>query len=153
MPSKISDIYDYLSNKISNTWSGAKQIANALDIANAPTGLLENGYAIVIGPSLGSTSDQTCQERFIRQIFIIRTRLAPGHETDVATQSLAIKDMLEDHFLLRRDLRTDNTLGSTAIDIGYDSDGGIEDLVTTNQAGKFYAITSAFTLTYIENLL
>lgn len=147
----ISTLYDALVTKVAATWTSAKQIPNALDIESAPSPLLQDGFAIAIGPAVAVPGDQSCQERFDRQVLIMRTLVAPT-EHDLTKVTALTKTILEDSFLIRKALRLDNTLGGVISDLAFNSDGGIEQVNTINTAGRFWLVSTAFTVTYLENL-
>lgn len=156
MASKITEIYNYLVALMPTVWTSANLIPNFNDIGSAPSTLLQNGYSIGVGGTGEPTpGDLSYQERFTRTIFIARTIVQSPHETD---ETSVINDniaMLEDHYLLRKALRVDNTLGTKASDIGYAGDGGIEALVieSVEGAGRYYVMTTSFSLTYMESML
>lgn len=151
MTTIISTFYDALVTKIEATWTTAAHIADALSVENAPSTILQDGYAIAIGPGIGG-GEQSCQERFTREIMIIRTLLISSTENEATKMGTSIKNLLESHYDLRAALRLDNTLSGSVSDIGYVSDGGIELLSTPDAAGRYHLMASVYTVTYIENL-
>lgn len=152
MSSIISTFYDALVTKCAAVWPNAKMIANALEIESAPSILLQDGYAIAMGPSTATNRDQSCQERITRDVLIIRTMLVSSTENDSAKMIAAQKAILEAQFDLREALRLDNTLGGVISDLGFSGDGGIELIATVNNAGRFFVLSSLYSATYIENL-
>lgn len=146
----VSTFYNALTTKLATVWPTAHHIANAFQMEKAASGLLSNGFAIAVGPSSGSSSDQSCQERITRDFLVIRSKVLVATENQ--TISTSVKSLLEDQFELRKALRIDNTLGGVVSDISFSSDGGIELLPAQSGTGHYHIITSLFTVTYIENL-
>lgn len=146
----VTTFYNALTTKLAEIWPDARHIANAFQLDRAASALLSDGYAIAIGASQTEPLDLSCQERFTRDILIMRTRVLVATEnTTIAT---SVKTLLEDHYALRRGLRLDNTLGGVVSDIGFVSDGGIELLPTQTGAGNYHVLSSLFSVTYIENM-
>lgn len=152
MTSIASTFFDALVTKCAAVWPNSKLIANALEIESAPSILLQDGYAIAMGPSTATNRDQSCQERITRDVLIVKTLLVSATENDSTKMIAAQKTLLEYQFDLREALRLDNTLGGVISDIGFSGDGGIEFIATVNGAGRFFVLSSLYSATYIENL-
>ncbi len=150
----ISTFYDSLVAKCVATWPTAKQIANALDVGGAASTLLQDGFAIAFGPAQPPQVDlESCQMLENRTVLIMRTLLAASTENDTTKTIAATKAILEERFKIVKALRLDNSLSGVVSDIKFDSDGGIELLATVNEAGRFFIISTIFTVAFVENLL
>jgi len=149
MPSIISSFYDALAVECVATWPSAAHISDALSLETAPDIMLNNGFAIAIGPGIGGT-DQSCQEMFVRDVLIFRVMRVAATENDQAKMASSVKSLMEAIFDLRKNIRLNNTLGGVVSDIGFISDGGIELLPTAS--GKFHVLSSVYSVKYLENL-
>lgn len=147
----ISTFYDAMIAKCVSIWPNAKHIADPLSIETAPTIYLQDGFAVAILPGVGSQVDQSCQLRITRDVLLIRTQLVSATQLDATKMGSSIKTLLESQYSMIAALRTDNMIGGIS-DISFISDGGIESIVTADQAGRFHVLSSLFTITYIEDL-
>jgi hypothetical protein len=153
MPTSISNVYDAIITQIGTTLPSAAQIAEAFEIEKAPGLLLDNGYAISIGPATNLKTELTSRLRQRRQLGITLTRQAAATENAASLRGTIKKQMLEDMLSLTRAFESSTAVNATVSDITYDGDGGIESLNLGEGIGSYYVLSGVFTVDYFESLI
>ena len=153
MPTSISNVYDALVSSIGSTLTSATEIAEAFEIENAPGLLLDNGFALSIGPANNLKTELTSKLRTRRQIGVTLTRRIAATENDATLRGTIKKQLLEDMLSLVRAFENSTAVNATVSDITYDGDGGIESLNLGADIGAFYVLAGVFTVDYFESIL
>lgn len=150
--SKISDIFDDMNSEIAALLPGATQFPDVLSLDTQPTGYLTFGFGVVFGPAVNTNRELGCKLSIQRSMAVVLTRLIGATDTDTGAFSAAQKQILEDQFLLIRNWEQEVTLANGKAKILFSGDGGLEVLSTQDQAGRFFVLTSDFSVEYFEDI-
>jgi hypothetical protein len=150
--SKASDAYDAVKARV------AAVLPNHFVLPNpyAPEQNSENALRVGQGVKFlgGSNSNRSlsCQLSISRQVEVVITRKYYGSEMMTANKSTVEKSLLEDQYLVIKEVEKDPTVALTSVVVQtrFESDSGIEFVF--NDDKPFLMIRTLFALEYIENL-
>jgi hypothetical protein len=150
--SNISDAFDALKARLAAVFPDHTELTNPYQVDHNSDLILAQGYGIAIGPAVNTERNLSCKLSVGRTIIIVLTRSYFATETQIALRETGTKLLLEDQFLIIKDLEKDPTAGnSTAIaKLGYQSDSGI--LPVKADADNFLKLESTFNIEYFEDL-
>lgn len=147
--SKISTAYDELNTILIGLFPNKIQLANAISIEQNTDAALKDGYGIHIGPGLNTNRHVSCKMSLQRGMTIILTIQSFANELRTAERYVAMKALLEEHFILTKRFENDPTL-TTAGNFVFLSDAGIQQVI--NESNQFFKIETLFKMEYFEDL-
>ncbi len=146
----LSLIYDGLITLIEAQLSSYHRLADAIDIASNDILRLEKGYSLAI--SGGENTDRFIQDSSLstsRSFTMTLVNLYVASELDPVARSLQEKNLLEDAYLVWKQLQTVTFLGGIQVaNAKYESDEGIVYLDGDDKKG--ISITSVLSAEYFE---
>ena len=149
--SKISTIIDTFRTRLSTVLPDHKELPYNRQIEMNSNLYLDKGYAFSTSTKSHTNRSLSCRISQNMTAIITVTRLVFAHDRDIEKRVLVEKTLYEDQFLLINDLQKDADLSSSASNVSYVSDNGIED-VFSNET-HFLMIQSTFDFEYFDNLV
>ncbi len=152
--SNISDAFDAIETVVKALLSDHKQLSDAYDLAENDTQTLNKGFGIALGPGLNPELELSCRLSMRKQIIIPITRLLVAHQLEVDRKNDSMKLLMEDQFLLIKDMEKDPTLNSSnaITSVVYKTDGGVQSMGIEGKNDKWLFINTSFELLYFEDL-
>lgn len=152
MATKISDIYDEIvsicESSLDTTY---KRIPNPYVAEENAQIILDKGFGVSIGPCERVDLD-VCKMYYRRFFNIVIVRLVSATEHDVTRKEAIEKAILEDLQSVRIAIERDNnTLSGNATKTDYESDSGIEFLISPS-GFKFYSLNVTLSVLYNETI-
>lgn len=148
--STISDAYDKIINQMNSSFPNHTRISNPYELAENNRLFLTQGFGVALGEATNVQQYTGTKMRIQRTVNIALTLKFYAREMDATSKADTEKTLLEDHFTLIDDFRSNNNLNGTVADFEYQSDGGIESVFA--EQDQFLAVVSQYQLDYIENL-
>lgn len=152
MTTKVTSLFDALVTVVAATVSGAHRLPNPYDLEHQPARLLENGYAIVMGPTRKLQNNVASQFLIVRDVGIVLTRLIATTQANATHRASIEKTLFEDQLAVIKAINANVTLGGIVADVSWQSDAGLEFLETQDAAGRYFVLSSAFAVTYLETV-
>lgn len=153
--SVISDITDGMLVRLEAIYPSHFRLQNPYDASDNPDQLRDIGFGIAQGPATNTQRLLSCQLSVRRDLNIILTRGFFSTEIDRDTMFQTEQQLLEDQFLLLKDVEGDPKLGLSAtlpsfIGAQYVGDGGVEFVQT--ETNHFLFLSTTIQVEYLENL-
>lgn len=148
--SNISTAIDAIRTRVSTLLSGHKKLSNNRVIEENAALYLDRGYAVAIGPGVNTNRLVGCKMSLNRSVIVTVTRAHFGVDLDTAVRDTLEKTLLEDQFLIIKDLEKDPTVSEAVAKINYTNDNGIEEVFI--EEGHFLMIQTIFDFEYFEDL-
>jgi len=148
--SDISTIIDNMRTRVAAVFPTHKKLPNNRQIEENDTLFLSKGYAVAIGPGANTRRLLSCKLSVNRAAIITITRAHFGVDRDTVVRDTLEKNLLEDQFLLIKDLEKDPSLDGFVAKINYSTDNGIEEVFV--EQGHFLMIQTVYEFEYFENL-
>lgn len=146
--SRLTLIYDALTTALPTMLPNHKQMYNPYMPEMNDNLLLRRGYGFFMGPAEHTNRQLDCYYSVRRSCYITLSILNPGTEKDIIIRQGKEKQLLEDMAGLAKAFDRDPALAETSATFRYQSDSGIELLVTPND--NFLMIRSEFSFEYLE---
>lgn len=147
--SKISDIYNALTDTIETALPDYWRIAQAYSVEANTYLTLTKGFGIAVGRGVDTKRYVGCLISWQRTFTVILINQMVAQENDLTTRVMIEQDILEDHATVRKAIYNNSTMGGTAIESTVTEDAGLHfvdaDLL------KFLAIQMTVTIEYQEN--
>lgn len=150
--SKITTAYDALKARVVALLPTHLALTNPYAPEQNTEMALKIGYGIRVAAGENSKRNLSCVLSVNRGMEIVLTRKYYGSELNRDAKEAAEKALLEDQFLLIKDVEKDPTLAlsGTLCKFEYVGDTGIEFVF--NEDKPFLMIVSSFNMEYFENL-
>jgi len=149
--SNITTIYDLFVTRLGVIYPSHSKLTNPHKIEENNDMLLKLGYGLRMGPGLNTKRHLACKASIEREITIVFTRKHFALEQTLTPKQTVEKALLEDQFLLIKDVETYPDLENTVIaKIEYVSDRGIEFIY--GDKDNFIQLETVFNFEYFEFL-
>jgi len=148
--SKISTIYDNLVVAVNGSLTDYDQITNPYAPDENCELFLDKGFGIAFGPGANSERQLGCKISIKRTFDVMLINLCGTTENNLDDIENFQKTMHEDQFLIIKALENDSDLSTSAAQIKFVDDNGLEFLETDRN--KFFLLQSTFMVEYFENL-
>ncbi len=152
--SKISTIHTALISIIGTTLfpeaSGYFRLPNPYKLEKNPDIYLSQGWGLRIDEATNPRRQLSKSLTIDRVVRVPMTRKLYALAEDPVGRADAEKLLLEDHFLLVKQLETNATINESAINANYISDSGVQMVRDTEDT--FLFLETVFTVQYFENL-
>lgn len=148
--SSISTIYDTLRTRMAAVFPSHKELPYNQTITFNDGLFLTQGWSVYLADAINTRRMLSCQLSVRRNVFVTLTRKVFALDRDVSTRVTAEKSLLEDHFLLVKDIEKDADLAGTAAKVEYQNDLGIQTIFSEQM--HYIYIQSVFSVEYFENL-
>lgn len=132
--------------------AGYYQLSNPYDVDENTTSALQKGWGIAIGSASNTNRQLSCNLSLQRTMTIVLTRRRYANELDTVPKETAEKQLLEDQYILIKDLEKAIALNSAVSGLTrfqYTSDGGIESVI---EGDAFIKLVTDFEMEYFEDL-
>lgn len=148
---KVSDIFDQLQTRVSAALPGYTQMPDAYSLVKNSNADLRKGFAIGIGPTVPSGTQEGFNSRYLFEtIYFVTLSNDYNIRTDIAGRNDYEKAIVEDLYIVTKDLLENFRLGGLAIDISFNDTSGPSYL---NESAQRYLINGAsFRIRYQETL-
>jgi hypothetical protein len=150
--SQISTIVDQLRLLIKTTLASrsTKELKNPIDILSNDWVALDGGFGLDIATGLNTKRMVGCQLSISRTFNITLTNMVKSIHNDVDSRFTTEKTLLEDHYLLVKELEKNAPLAQYYTKLNYISDSGI---VHVDEGKKnFLMIQLQVEIEYFESL-
>ena len=148
--SKITTISDNIRLRVATILSDHKKLPNNRLIEENDNLFLSKGYAISLGAGNNTNRLMACKLSIQRSAIITITRAHFGVDRDTTVRDTLEKNLLEDQFLIIKDLEKDPDLDGDTARFVYLGDNGIEEVFV--EQGHFLMVQSTFDFEYLEDL-
>jgi hypothetical protein len=150
--SKISDAYAGLKARIAAVLPSHVGLLNPYEPEQNPETILKQGYGIVLGAGTNSNRAISNHLSISREVSIVLTRRFYASEMNRTAKETVEKQLMEDQFLIVKDIEKDPSLGLSDVvaNFQYEGDEGIQFAFSEDK--PFYRLTMRFRLEYLENL-
>lgn len=148
--SKITTIIDNIRTRVGTVLTDHKKLCNNRNIDDNDILFLSKGYAVAVGPGNNSNRLLSCNLSIQRTAIVTITRAHFGVDLDTTVRDSLEKSLLEDQFLLIKDLEKDPDLEGILARISYGGDNGIEEVFVDE--GHFLMVQTNFDFEYLESL-
>lgn len=150
--SDISTLYDGLHARINAVLPNHLRLSDPYQFQKCTTSEYRQGYGVRIGPGRNTGEQLSCDLIMERQMTVVLTRISQGRETASAVKAVAEKQLMEDLFLIVKDVESDVTIETVlaAISANFDGDNGIEFVKA--ERDDILKVEATFTFKYREDL-
>lgn len=148
--STISTAYDALKVRLQAVLPNHAQLTNPYAADQNSELILRKAYGVKISTVENTNRMVSCQLSLRRTMEVVITRKYFASEMNRAAKESVEKELLEDAFLVVKDIEKDADLGNNVANIVFVSDNGIEFVFSEDK--PFYMMTLSFNLEYFENL-
>ena len=150
--SNISSSYDAIVTRLGVLFPNHLRMHNPYNPELNPESVLNKGYGIQMLSGVNTERNLSCLLSISRTIVIVLTRNYFSKELDTLTKASVEKTLLEDQFILIKDLEKDSTVNASSYitTFKYSSDSGIQSVFTDKNS--FIKIETNFSLEYFEDL-
>lgn len=148
--STISTIVDTIRTRLATVLPSHKKLKNNSNIILNDTLFLAQGQTLQVSSAFNTNRVLGCQLSLTRSVVVSITRQSYGTLRDDALRETTEKALLEDHYLVVKDLEKDPDLNSTCARFVYVSDTGIQEIFIEEL--QFLMIQITFEFEYFENL-
>lgn len=149
--SKITTLYDQFVSRLVSLLPQHKKLSDPYLFEKNTDSEKRQGFGIRTGPGNNPQLQVSCNIILDQEITLVLTRLTKAHETERDKKAATEKALLEDLFLVIRDVEAQPSLGIPATVIGgaYQSHGGIEFVQA--ERDDYLKIEATFTFRYVED--
>lgn len=148
--STISTAYDALKARLLAVLPNHSQMTNPYAPEQNSEQILRKSYGLRISTAENTNRQVSCQLSIRRTMEVVITRKYFASEMNRTAKETVEKDLMEDAFLVIKDIEKDADLGNNVANILYQSDTGIEFVFSEDK--PFFMTTLTFGLEYFENL-
>lgn len=148
--SKISQIHDAIYARVISLLPNHKELTNPRFMEQNDALYLRKGFAINITSGENTNRDFACSLSYRRTLLLTNTLQVFGTDRDTTLRKTTEKNLLEDQFLLIKDIEKDPTLNQVTNQINFLSDNGIQEVFF--EQGSFLMIQSQINFEYFEDL-
>lgn len=148
MSTSITALFDEMIARVRSVLPSAVEIPDGLNIAGQSALFLKDGFAVLIGPGQNTNRQLGCKITTSRTMTIVLTRQITTTASNAEASKVIMKRIMEDQMSLIAEFETETTMGHIVMKALYENDGGLELLVTQDQSGRFYILSSNFSVEY-----
>lgn len=149
MSTNISTIFDAISAKLNTIYSTThKKLTNPYVAEENDEKTLSRGYGFFLGSGTNTNRQMECMASISREVNFINTIINRGTDRDTDIRQTAEKTLLEDQFLLIKELEKEPTISLVVAKMIYLSDNGIEQVY--GKENNYLMIQSIFEIEYLE---
>ncbi len=148
--SQITTIYDAIYTRVATLLPNHKELKVPRFIELNDTLFLKKGFAVSIGAAINTNRVFACKLSLQREVTLTNTLQIFATDRDATTRKTVEKQLLEDQFLLIKNIEQDPTLTQVTNQINFISDNGIQDIFI--EADSFIMIQSLINFEYFEDL-
>lgn len=152
--SKVSTTYEAFVTRVETILSTHIELPNPYQIEQNDELALNQGWGVVWGPGQNSQRNLSCNLSVNRDIILVLTRQFITNELSHDHQESVEKLLMEDQYLMIKDIETDPKMGSTdVLKSDYLSDSGIQIISFDDpQKNNFLLLETTFQVEYLQDL-
>lgn len=150
--SRASTAFDAFKARVVAVLPNHSELSNPYSLEQNLETAMRQGFGIQILPAENPKRNLSCKLSVRRGMALVLTRKFYASELNRAAKESVEKQLLEDQYLVIKDLEADPTLGVSSVVTRseWQSDGGIQFVFTDDK--PFYSLITNFELEYLEDI-
>lgn len=148
--SNVTTAFDNLATRIQTILPNHVRLTNPYSLDQNSEQFLDQGWGLGFGSDSNSNRLQSCQLSLTQSFIVPITRKYFATEFGVENKATMEKNLMEDRFLLIKDLEKDTTLNGGDINVRYIGSSGIQTVFSGRDV--FLSIVLQFDVEIFEDL-